>query len=148
MRVGHETIIRIGSHHINIIEIIAGIRLAYGLRMPPHPLGVGQIIEAHIGFGICHQGISLGSLKCSIGSPAPLPGEQTGTRQQPIDNTHIGLELRVVIRTDIALKKLFSLIQVFENLRVQLLQSGLALGLCCGNSGFGIERNSRSSGIF
>ena len=148
MRVGHKTVIRIGSHHINIIEIITGVGLTHRLGMPPHPLGIGYVVKAHIRFGIRHQSISFSRLKCSPDGFIPLSGKQTGTCQQSVDNTYIRLELGFVVRTDIPFKKLLSLIQVFEYLRIYLFQGSLPFGLCRRGGRFRIKRNSRCGRVF
>ena len=86
---------------IQIIEIIAGIRLGRNLRKSPYPFFIGNIIKTFVLGCSCHQRISC---TCCFGSFCgffPLSGQQVSASQKTVNHCNILFELLIITAADI-----------------------------------------------
>ena len=120
MRIGHKATISSDVCCIQIIEVVAGIRLRRYLRKSPYPFFIGNIIEAFV-FGCrCHQRIS-----CTCGFSCfrcffPLPCQQISASQEAIHYGNIRFEFLVITTPYIVLQIILCQVQIIKNTLINL----------------------------
>ena len=148
MGIGHKTAVSPHIGGIQKIEIIRSTGLGKRLRMPPDPLFIRDVIEPFVLGGSGHQRITLTGGSSSLCSFLPLPGEQIGTGQKPIDDIYIRLEFLPVTFTCIVLQVILSESQIIKHTLVDLCHGRFPFGSGIIRSGLGIDRDTGSRRVF
>lgn len=112
MRISHKTAISSDVCGIQIIEVIAGIRLGRYLRESPYPFLIGDIIKSFVFGSGCHQRISFTGGFGSFCGFFPLSGQQVGTSQKAVDDCYIRLELLVITTANIVFQIILRQVQI------------------------------------
>ena len=133
---------------IQIIEIIAGIRLGRNLRKSPYPFFIGNIIKTFILGCSCHQRISCTCCFSSFRSFFPLSCQQVSTSQKTVDYCYIWFELLIITAADIVFQIVLRQSEVVENKLINLCHCWFSFRYSGAIARFGIYRNTRSIFIF
>ena len=143
MRISHKTAISSDVCGIQIIEVIAGVRLGRYLRESPYPFLIGYIIKTFVLGSSCHQCIACTSGFSNFCSFFPLSGQQVGTSQKAVDDCYIRLELLVITTANIVFQIILRQVQIVKNTLVNLCHCRFSFRYRLIITRFGINRNTR-----